>query len=103
MKNAEIVRFMAFLNLNKPHHDPSIWHLTILLPSDRDAATLRYHPASRAQWPEQSRELTPLRRRPFGLRILCYVCAWGKPDIAELELRISYSKQLFIGKRYRID
>ena len=50
MNKAEIVRFIALLNLNQPHHDPST-HLASdhTLHDDRDAATLRYRPASRAQ------------------------------------------------------
>ena len=97
-----IVRFIALSDLHQPHHDPPIRHLTILL-QDRDAATFRYRPASRAQWPEQSRELTPLRGRPCSLRLLFYVCALGKAEIAEHKLRISYSKQFFTGKRYGVD
>ena len=53
------MRFIALSDLNQPHHDPSIWHLTILLHDGRDAATLRYRLASRAKWPEQRCELTP--------------------------------------------
>jgi len=46
---------------NQHRHDTPIWHLATSLHDDRDAATLRYRPASRAQWPEQSRELPPQR------------------------------------------
>ena len=74
-KGGEIVCFIALSDLHQPHHDPPIWHLAILRHDDRDAATVRYRPASRAQWPEQSRELTPLRGRPCSLRLLFYVCA----------------------------
>ena len=68
------MRFTALSDLHQPHHDPPIWHLDILLHDDRYAATLRYRPASRAQWLEQSRDLTPVRGRPRSLRLSFYVC-----------------------------
>ena len=53
------MRVIALSDLYQPHRDPPIRHLAISLRDDRDEATLLYRPASRAQWPEQSRELTP--------------------------------------------
>ena len=96
------MRFTALSDLYQPHHDPPIWHLAILLHDDRDTATLRYHPASRVQWPEQSGERTPLLGRPYSLRLSVYVW-WGKAEFAGHKLRISYSKHFFIGKMYGID
>ena len=58
-KWVNIVCFIAPSDLHQPHHDPPNRHPAISLHDDRDTATLRYRPASRAQRPEQSRELTP--------------------------------------------
>ena len=42
------MRFIALPDLHQ-HDDSPIWNLAIMLHGDRDAATLRYRPASRAQ------------------------------------------------------
>ena len=73
-KYGDIDILVAQADLVQQHHDPPIWHLAILPHYDRDAATPRYRPASRAYWPEQSLELTHLRGRPCSLHLSFYVC-----------------------------
>ena len=92
----------ALSDLHQPHHDPPTSHLAILLHDDRYSnAPIPSRQSGAVAQVESCADpssLTTVQPAPLVLRV-----RGAKLNLRDINKRVSYSKQFFIGKLYGID